>query len=219
MAPRRPRRKPAVRLASCPQRAIVKRPPRSLLLGTPPPPSFPVTRGAVGREQEALPLARCGTLTLSRDPWGPAVPCGRGSPAVSSQNGLGRQKGCCLARVPHPLTSEGWLGPGPGGTGKAGGQGTRLGSSGRAYWEHVFLCPGRGGRAGQTPAAHCSLCPGPRPVCSWPDHRVLTPRLLGPRPPPCTDPLCRASRSPQPHFRLYGRRPWGHWPLAESLSL
>ena len=103
---------------------LCKQPLRSLLLGDPS--SFlpsQVTRGGVGwaGSQEALPLARRGTLTLFHDPRAPAVPCGCGSPAVSSQNGRGHQKGCCLARAPRPMTSGGWLGPSPRGHRKGGG--------------------------------------------------------------------------------------------------
>lgn len=69
---------------------LCKQPLRSLPLGDPS--SFlpsQVTRGGWGwaGSQEALPLARRGTLTLFHDPRAPAVPCGCGSPAVSSQNG------------------------------------------------------------------------------------------------------------------------------------
>lgn len=58
----------------------------------------------------------------------------------------------------------------------------------------------------------------PAPIPSTPglDRWMLTPRLLGSWPPPCTDPLCRASHKPHPHFHLYGRRRWGQWPLGRE---
>lgn len=125
-------------------------------------PSFPSDKGGVwARSQEALPLAHCGTLTLFHDPWGPAVPCGRGSPAVSSQNGRGRQKGCCLARVPHPMTSGGWLGPGPRGHRKGGRAGDGAGELGLGLLRARVSLP-RPRRAGRTDAG-CPLLPLPRP--------------------------------------------------------
>lgn len=60
----------------------------------------------------------------------------------------------------------------------------------------------------------------PAPVLSTPglDHWILTPRLLGSRPPSCTDPLCRASHKAHPHFRLHGRWCWGQQPLGRELQ-